>query len=208
MRLCPGRGGAVWLTAALLFVSLRPCAAWLLDGGPTQHLGVQLKLNSSLEWAAEPFTIPNDGYATSLGAAVARGMGPADAGFDIYLTATPYGLPGSAIAKLSQPLIPLNTQYVYYYGNLDSPVFLAANTVYFVVLMPTSSSFIGSLSLSNTAGLYYGLGTGNDGETWYQLARPVCVRVDGWYVPEPCSLAMVFSGVGVGLALRRRRVER
>lgn len=181
-----------------------PCFAWLYDAGIAQHLGLSIKADSNCEWVAAPFTVESDCYATTLGAAVARAMGPVDAGLDVYLTTTWSGLPDSAITKLPQPLVPLNTQYVYYYGMLSTPVFLKADTAYSLVLMPTSPLLMASISYGAKPGTYYGWKTADNGESWNQLSYPVCVRVDGYAVPEPGTLCALASGLAV-LCVRRRR---
>ncbi len=202
LNLCR-RGPLVVMLAGVLSARA-PCAAYLIDGGQPQHAGPGVRDNSSCVWAAEPFMLDYDAHVTSLGAAIARAMGPADAGFDVYLSASLHGLPGSTITKLPAPLIPLNTQYVYYDGALSDPVFLTAG-VYYLVFMPSSTSFAGSMSFAPKPGMYYGLGTGNYGQSWYALAFPLAVRVDGWYVPEPSSLAMIISGLCAALALYKRK---
>jgi len=197
------RRAVLRLTAVIFLASISPCAAYLMDAGSPQHAGVGVRDNSSCVWAAEPFRLDYDAYVTALGAAVARAMGPADAGFDVYLSATTYGLPSSAIAKLPNPLVPLNTQYVYYDGALSAPVFLTAG-IYYLVFMPTSTSFYGSISYAVKPGIYYGQRTADYGQSWYMLAYPLAVRVDGWFVPEPSSVGIVVAGVLGLVALRRR----
>ncbi|MHB9038578.1 MAG: choice-of-anchor R domain-containing protein [Armatimonadota bacterium] len=192
------------IVALCLGVISTPCFAWLYDAGIAQHLGLSIKADSNCEWVAAPFTVDYDCYATTLGAAVARAMGPVDAGLDVYLTTTWYGLPGSAIAKLSQPLVPLNTQYVYYYGTLSAPVFLKAGTVYSLVLMPTSPLMTASISYGAKPGTYYGWKTADYGESWNRLTYPVCVRVDGYAVPEPGTLCALASGLTFVYARRKR----
>lgn len=178
-----------------------PSCAWLYDAGIEQHLGTQLYNG---QWVAAPFTVASDCYATTFGAAVARGLGPIDAGFDVYLATSFSGLPDSAMVKLPKALVPLNTQYVYYYGSLSEPVFLKASTVYSLVLVPTSPSFLCSVSWGAVPGSYYGWGTNDSGKSWYQLAYPLCVRVDGYAVPEPASIVVVlFSILALGIGLRR-----
>ena len=185
-----------------VLIAASPCWAWLYDGGPTQHAGAQLRDDTNCQWVVEPFTVAQDSYATTLGAAVARGMGPADAGYNLYLTTTLYGLPGSAFARISAPIIPLNTQYVYYDSALDAPVLLHASVVYGLVVIPTTTNLIGSISWGNVSGSYYGLKTGDYGQTWVQTERPFCVRVDGYPVPEPASVLALAGGL---LLLLRRR---
>lgn len=193
----------------LLVCAISPCSAWLYDGGIAQHLGVSVKSNSNCEWVAVPFTVESDCYAITLGAAISRAMGPTDAGLDVYLSTTWSGLPDSAIAKLPKPLVPLNTQYNYYYGSLSAPVLLKGDATYSLVFMPTSSNLLASISFGAKQGSYYGWGTANDGQSWYKLAYPLCVRVDGYAVPEPSSLTALACGLlpiaGVGVRRIRRK---
>jgi hypothetical protein len=194
------------LLAIVLFLACAasPSSAWVYDAGIPQHLGTSL---SNGQWVAAPFTVESDCYATTFGAAIARAMGPKDAGFDVYLATTWSGLPESAIAKLPQPLIPLNTQYVYYYGSLSEPVLLKAGAVYSLVLIPTSPDLLCSVSWGAKPGTAYGWGT-DDSKTWYRLAYPLCVRVDGYAAPEPSSIAvLLFSLLGVGLVRARLRIK-
>ncbi len=197
------RRGVGLVLAGLILAAAVPCAAYLVDGGPPQHAGVGVRDGSSCVWAAEPFVLSYDAYVTTLGAAIARALGPADAGFDVYLTSTIAGLPGSAITRLPEPLIPLTTQYAYYYGSFAGPVYLTAG-VYYLVFTPTSTSFYGSISYSLQAGMYYGLGTGNYGQSWYVLSYPLAVRVDGWYVPEPSALGAIVAGLAALVLYMRR----
>jgi len=196
------------LCLALLAGSAVPGVAYLVDGGQPQHAGVQVKANSSCVWAAEPFVLAADAYATSIGAAVARGIGPAGSGFEawLYTIGSISHVPETPIAQTPLPLVPLNTQYVYYDTPLAEPVFLRAGDLYAVVLKPTDPTFIGSVSWSFKPGTYYGQGTPDDGKSWYMLAWPLAVRVDGYFVPEPGAFAGMLVGI-LGLATRRRRVN-
>ncbi len=137
------------------------------------------------KWFAAPFMVQSDCYATSLGAAVARARGPADAGFDVYITESMSGLLDSAIAKLPRPLVPLNTQYAYYDGALSEPVFLRAGTVYSLILVPTSPDLVCSVSWGGKSGTYCGWSTSDLGASWQGVGYPVAVRVGGYNVPEP-----------------------
>lgn len=194
----------VALIALLVSVAAAPCWAWVYDAGQAQHAGLTVEENTACVWVSAPFTVEVDSYATSFGAALARAMGPVDSGFNVYLTTSMSGLPGSAIAKLPQPLVPRSTQYTYYDGALDEPLLLQAGTVYALVLMPTSPDLMASISYGVKPGTYYGYGTGDHGKTWYKLAYPVCVRVGGYAVPEPASLATLLPGFAIVVALRRR----
>lgn len=192
---------------ALLLALAVPSTAFIVDGGQPQHAGVQVKANSNCVWVAEPFTLASDAYATSIGAAVARGMGPVGSGFEawLYTIGVVTHVPETPVAQTTLPLVPLNTQYVYYDTPLAEPVFLQAGGLYAVVLKPTDPNFIGSVSWSLMPGTYYGQGTPDDGKSWYMLALPLAVRVDGYFVPEPGALAGMIVGM-IGLVARRQRV--
>lgn len=188
----------------LLLCTYNPCTAYIYDGGQPQHLGTQAKDNSSRVWVAEPFQLPFDAYATSLGAALARGMGPTNAGYSawLYTLGTISHVPEVPLAQTTEPLVPLNTQFVYYDCPLPSPIFLQAGALYALVLKPTDSTFVGSVSYGLVPGTYYGQGTGDYGKTWYRLEYPLAVRIDGYFVPEPGASAVLLLGL-IGLVKRR-----
>ena len=52
--------------------------------------GPALRDSTSAVWAAPRFRIATEAYATSFSVAVARAMGPVDAGFDCWLTSDQY----------------------------------------------------------------------------------------------------------------------
>ncbi|MHB1459619.1 MAG: hypothetical protein ACYC0V_22130 [Armatimonadota bacterium] len=92
-----------------LVCSANPACAWIYDAGIAQHLGLPVGTNAQNQWVAERFTVQEDCYATTFGAALARGE--IGVGFYMNLFTTWNGLPGAPIAKLSQPLVPLNPIY-------------------------------------------------------------------------------------------------
>ena len=183
------------ITKLLLFAVVlampSACVAYIYDAGNPQHQGGSV----TATWVAAPFMVTSDCFATSIGAAVARALGPADAGFDVYLADTWNGLLDSAIAKLPQRLIPLGTQYVYYDGALSRPVFLKAGTTYSVILVPTSPDLICSISWAVKPGTYYGWSSRDCGQNWQQMSYPVAVRVDGYSVPEAKGWVVLFAAV-------------
>lgn len=186
----------------VLICAANPACAWLYDAGVEQHAGAQVNYGSNCEWAAERFTVQSDCYATTFGAALARAE--IGVGFYMNLFTTWNGMPGAPIAKLSQPLVPLGPIWTYYYGTLNTPVFLKANTLYALVLVPTSPDLLGSVSWGNKSGTYYGLGTSDHGDTWHQLEHPLCVRVDGYAVPEPSSMAaLIFAILGSSILKKK-----
>jgi hypothetical protein len=197
----------------LLFVIavLVACAAgagnaWIYDGGDAQLAGVLMRTGSGCVWQAAPFAVDADSYATGFGAAIGRAAGPTDAGIDVYLCTNPSGLPGSVIAQLPHPLVPLNSLYDYYDGLLDQPVLLKAGTPYYLVFAPTSPQLMSSVSFGVKQGAYCGMGSGDYGASWYAFAFPLAVRVDGYAVPEPCSaVGLLFAGLGWGIARKRKR---
>ncbi len=203
MRYVRGQLGA--LAAALLLAMAAPCSAYIYDGGQPQHLGVQVKDNSNCVWIGERFTLASDAYATSIGAAAGRAMGPVGAGFEawLYTVSEISHVPEDPIAQTPLPIVPLNTQYVYYDTPLASPVPLKAEAFYAVVLKPTDPTFLGSVSWGVVPGTYFGQGTGDYGKSWYGLSYPLAVRIDGYFVPEPGTLIALLVGMG-GVALRRR----
>lgn len=203
MHLCPSLRAAVWLAVLTSLVSASPCRAWLYDGGPEQHAAVSVAEGTNCVWVAQPFVLTSDCWATTFGAGIGRFQGPTDAGFDVYITTTLDGLPGSAMFKLPQPLVPKTAGFVYYYETIETPLFLNKDVAYAMVLMPSNPGFGGMVSLSAWSG-YYGLGTGDYGQSWYYLARPLCVRLDGYPVPEPASISLLLVGLcSIGL-LRKR----
>ncbi len=195
------------LVLLILATAYAPAFAWLYDAGPTQHLGADL---SNGAWIAAPFTVPSDCYATTFGAAVARGMGPTGAGYDVYLTTTFAGLPATAIAKLPLPLVPLTTQWVYYDGALPEPVSLRKGVAYALVLIPNTPNLVGSISWGTKPGTYRSWRSTDGGLNWAEQTWPVCVRIDGYYVPEPDSAMALAWGLGLLgslMPLLRRRCE-
>lgn len=191
--------------AFLIFLCLAvggPSFGWLYDGGVAQHAAVIVRDNSSVTWAAAPFSVSQDSYATSFGAALGRAMGPVGAGFDVYLTQTMNGLPDSAIT--SWKMIPSDSTLTYYYYAPDSPIFLRANAAYSLVFVPDSPDFWGSISYSPTG--YYGWGSRDHGSSWSMLPLPLCVRVDGYAAtPEPGSIVVVLAGLSSFVFFRRMK---
>lgn len=184
----------------LCLAAAGPSFGWLYDGGIAQHAAVIVRDNSSVTWAAAPFSVSQNSYATSFGAAIARALGPVGSGFDVYLAQTINGLPDTAIA--SWKMVPRDTTLGYYYYTPDSPILLRANAAYSLVFVPDSPSFWGSISYSRTG--YYGWGSSDHGYSWSMLALPLCVRVDGYAAtPEPGSILVVLAGLSSCMLLRR-----
>lgn len=179
--------------------------AWLYDGGSEQRLSVGIKENdgTSTVWAAALFSVSKDSYATSFGAALAKGSGVDGTGFRMYLAPSPDGLPESTLGSwLISPTGPIPK---YYYAQAESPIFLQAGHVYALVFTPSSSDFWGSISYSGKYGRY-DLGSSDYGNSWYSLPLPypLAIRVDGYYVPEPGSFAALAFGIIGVLGFRRR----
>lgn len=203
------------ICTTLLFLALTlaafgaPSYAWLYDGGAETIIGVQLKDGSSTVWTSQPFTLAADSWVTSFGAAVARGFGTSEMGFNVYLSDQRFDLSAPVIA--SGTIFPLGVNYSYSYVNLEDPVRLTAGQQYFLTLAPNSNNFLGSVCWSYKPGAYYGISTGNYGQTWYQCVLPLGVRLDGYAVPEVGTWLALLVGI-TGLAgltlLRRRSVSR
>ncbi len=109
------------ILAVVLIIPSEACWGWLFDGGPAQQLGAMLQDGTNFAWAAAPFSVTTDSYATSFGAALGRAFGPLDAGFDVYLTTSSSNIPESAIAEWT--IVPTTVNLDYYYVQPDSPIF-------------------------------------------------------------------------------------
>ena len=180
------------------------CYAWLYDSGGAQNLSVGIKDSpqTSTVWVAALFSVNADSYATSFGAALSKGAGT---GFTMYLAPSPVGLPDSALA--SWLISPVGPNPKFYDVQAETPIFLQARHVYALVFTPGSEDFQGAVSYSGNYGRY-DLGSSDYGNTWYSLplSYPLCIRVDGYAVPEPGSLAAMIIGIGGVFAYRRRRI--
>lgn len=187
----------------LLILSSVHCYAWIYDAGDPQHGGPFLGGTSAAVWAAEPFKFTSDAYVTQFGAAMARGFGSTPGmGFNTYLTNTLVDAPGNALAE--GLMAPRDTNLTYYYVQPQNPVFLHANTIYYLVLAINSNNFAGAISISPLAG-YYGMGSTDYGATWTQRYYPLSIRLDGYFVPEPSSLVALLPGLlFYGLRFRKR----
>jgi hypothetical protein len=185
-----------------------PSYAWLYDGG-TSISGPQVKDGSATVWVSQPFTLAADSWVTSFGAAVARGFGNSEMGFNVYLSDQRFDLSAPVIA--SGTIFPLGPGYSYYYVNLENAVRLNGGQKYYLTLAPTSNNFMGSVCFSYKPGADSGLSTGDYGQTWSAYPVSLGVRVDGNAVPEVGTWLVLLVGL-VGLAgltlLRRRSVSR
>lgn len=194
----------MWLIIIFTLGMSMQCYAWLYDAGSAQHLSVGLNDNSEQKtvWAAALFSIDKDSYATEFGAALSKGAGPLGSGFTMYLAPGPSGLPDSSIA--SWTISPTDAILKYYYVQTQSPIFLQAGHVYALVFAPNDKDFYGSVSYSGKYG-NYDLGTSDYGTSWYALPMPyrLCVRVDGYAVPEPSCFAVIIVGA-LGLVSLKR----
>ncbi len=190
------------LAAAILGA---PCRAWLYDGGEPTPSGPVVMEGSSTVWVCEPFALAQDSWVTSFGAAVGRGFGTPEMGFHIYLTEGLY--PASTPVIASGTIIPSGVTCTYRYVDLSLPVLLDGGKVYYLTLVPNSQNFMGTVSWSYKQGAYYGLSTGDYGETWSRCVLPLSVRVDGYAVPEVDErLVLLLGSAGLaGLGTARRR---
>jgi hypothetical protein len=189
--------------AVLAAVVASPCSAYLYDCGIAQYAGAILKSGTSTERAAEPFSVTRDAYATRFGAAIGRAYGPVGAGFTVDLTTWNSNQPGSIIE--SWTLVPTVVSLDYYYFEPTAPIALTgigSGAYYALVFTPNQDGFAGAVSYSNKGGCYYGKGW-NANAGWFTMQFPLCIRVDGYYVPEPGCLGVLACGL-IGLGLRRR----
>lgn len=187
--------------AALTLAAVSPGRCWLFDAGPPQHAGAMVRDGSNLVAAAAPFAVRHDSCLTSVGAAMARAFGPVDAGFRVYLTRslTPvYDLPTAALAEWL--LVPKTAQLEYYYADDGPPIFIEAGRIHYLVFVPTAQDFWGAISWSLIG--FYGRGNADYGPDWRYLEFPLCIRVDGYVIPEPSTAAAACVGL-LGLATRR-----
>lgn len=186
----------------LLLLSVGSCSAWIYDAGRVGN-GPTLKNGTSTVWAAEPFVLDSDAYVTQLGMGLSRAIGPADAGFDVYLSGSLAGLPDAAFAHWT--IKPSGPIMVYCYTDIISkPIYLIGGQMYYLTVAPNSDDFMGGVSYANSPGRYYGLGTGDYGQTWRKLDMPLGLRIDGYFVPEPASLTALLVGV-LSLTLSHRK---
>lgn len=158
---------------------------------------------SNVVAAAAPFAVGHDSYLTSVGAAVARAFGPADAGFRVFLTRSLTTVPDlPQVALADWMLVPKTARLEYYYTPEGPPIFLEAGLIHYLVFVPTAQDFWGAVSWSLTG--FYGRGNADYGPDWRRLEYPLCIRVDGYVIPEPS--AATAAGLGL-MGLARRRVS-
>ncbi len=201
------RGRHTFLSVACLLLAAvfpAPCAAYLYDCGPAQYAGAIVKLGTSTEWVCEPFSVERDAYATQFGAALGRTYGPTGAGFTVELSRWADGHPVDTIETWT--VVPTIVSLVYYYWQPTFPIALSgvgSGAYYALTFKPNIEGFAGAVSYSNKGGCYYGQGW-NSSIGWFNLQFPLCVRVDGYYVPEPDCLAALGCGL-ISLPFLRRR---
>lgn len=177
-----------------------PSAAWIYDTGIANHAGPVIQQGTNLEWAAAQFVLAVDSWATEFGITLGRSFGPADTGFNVYFSPSLQDPAGLALA--SWTVIPTSPIADYYYVRPQAPIYLRANQPYYIAITPNSSNFAGMTSYCLNG--YRGWGSSDAGLNWFQLAYPVCVRVDGSAVPEPASALACAAGL-IGLLGRRQR---
>ena len=196
------RIGRTWALGILALVfACGPCCAWLFDGG--EPLGAAAVINKDSTRAAEPLQFSEDVYATQFGAALGRAVGEDWMGFHVYLTDSLVDASDHTIATWK---VSPTGSLAYYYFQPDSPLLLKKNKMYYLMFARNSDGFWGSIAYSVTQGSYYGMQSGDSGATWSMMARPLAVRIDGYYVPEPASFVSLAFGVAMlGAAAWRRR---
>lgn len=197
------RLGVLSLFLAMVLSASAPCYAWLYDGGAPTISGPVVQEGSNTVWVCEPFVLARDSWVTRFGASVARGFGGPQMGFKAYLTDALFD--DSMSALVSGLVIPTGITYTYRFVDLASPVRLDGGRVYYLTLVPNSGNFTGSVSWSYKPGAYYGLSTGDYGESWSMCARPLSVRVDGYAVPEADPWVVVVIGCAGLMVLRLSR---
>jgi len=169
------------------------CMAWLFDGGQPQHAGVVVRDVAPPVWVAAPIVLSSSADITQIGVAAAKAVGWAGMGYQVYLATDLWNVKSSAIATWTvSPSNPIFQYYYYYKPN--SPVRLEGGKAYFLVFTPNSNNFSGSISWSASSG-YLALGTPDYGTSWSKLARPLCIRIDGNYVPEPSCAVCILVGI-------------
>jgi len=202
------RPHTAFVCALVLLLALLACApsfAWLYDGGIPQHAGPVIRDSGTPNWVVQPFTLAADASVTGFSVAMGRILGSDAMGFKVFLTDTLVNAPTNAIAGWE--MCPTRSVLEYYDHALDSPMILEQGHAYYLVFAPNNPNFWGSISYSQASG-YYGWGSDDHGATWYRMAYPFCVRVDGTYVPEPgVELGLAVGLIGAMLS-RRRFVSR
>jgi hypothetical protein len=193
---CRRVAAGVMISLCLLIISA-PCWAWLFDGGMVGN-GLSLNDGSTQYWAAAPFMLDADSYASKFGTALSRSA--LNTSFTVYLTPSLANITSSALAQWT--ISPTGPIMQYYYVQPSSPILLNGNTPYFLVVMPSDVNSYGGISFSSYG--YYGFLSSDHGMTWYRQAMPLAVRVDGSVVPELGGLSMLAIGIGMILAPLRR----
>ena len=196
-------GRRIYTTLLFLALTLAavgaPCYAWLYDGGPVGRAFAGVSDTSGTVWATQPFQLGSDAYLTGFDAAVARGMGSASMGYNVYLTTTLSDIVANSLGRWT--IHPTGPIAAYHSVQTNAPIKLDAGVIYFLTFMPNSNNFAGSIAFSSWSG-YYALGTSDYGQTWGQMAKPLCVHVDGYFVPEPDAGAALLAGMLAMAAIR------
>lgn len=199
------RTGTVLAILALMLAIGGPCRAWLYDGGAPTISGPQIKDGTATVWVSQPFTLSTDSCVTSFGAAVARGFGNSQMGFDLYLSDRRFDLSVPVLA--SGTLRPLGPGYFYRYVYLDDPVRLNGGQKYYMTLVPNSNNFTGSVCWSYLLGVDGALSTADYGQTWSPYTLALGVRLDGYAAPEADAWAVLAAGmIALGGVLIKRGV--
>ena len=200
------------LWAVILGLTAAPRAAgaveWIFDPDQRLAAGPSVRQGSAIEWAASSFALGVDAYASVFSLAAMKLYGPDGAGFDVSLVETNYGVPDPGRALATWTVAPTDATPRYYDTDLGAEVFISGDRLYSLLIKPNSSAFAGGLIWMQHKG-HSGWGTSDAGQTWNQLAFPMCLRVGGRVVPEPAAGAGLALGTAwISAFPRRSRLRR